>query len=200
MISFCIQSLNRFVAVKEYDTFNGYTLEEALYKPFPIIFIGFPSAKDPSWETRYPGEKATANRVLNMCQKLCLIMVGRSTITVVSFAQYSWFEKWSKLTVKKRGDEYNSLKNAIGQQIIDQVVHLYPNLRVSWFASLSRSQVYRTRFSFLECHRLLQRRHSHHQRTLPEHTSRLHIRTGSHSGTLFTRASLSHASRIGYRR
>lgn len=59
-----------------------------------------------------------------------MYIIGRSTITVVSFAPYSWFSQWSELTVKKRGDEYNAMKNVIGQQIIDQVVHLYPDLRV----------------------------------------------------------------------
>lgn len=88
--------------------FGNQTLEDVLYKPYPAFFIGFPSAKDPSWESRYP---------------------GRSTITVVSFAPYSWFAQWSDLTVKKRGDEYNALKNAIGQQIIDQITHLYPDLK-----------------------------------------------------------------------
>nr|CAH0101002.1 unnamed protein product [Daphnia galeata] len=55
--------------------------------------------------------------------------ISRSTITVVSFAPYSWFTQWKNLTVKKRGEEYNSLKNAIGQQIIDQITHLFPNLK-----------------------------------------------------------------------
>ena len=57
--------------------------------------------------------------------------VGRSTITIVSFAPYSWFEQWTELAVKKRGDEYNSLKNALGQQLIDQVVQIYPQLKVN---------------------------------------------------------------------
>ncbi|XP_046452890.1 all-trans-retinol 13,14-reductase-like isoform X2 [Daphnia pulex] len=90
------------------NIFDGRTLDDVLYKPYPAFFVGFPSAKDPSWESRYP---------------------GRSTITVVSFAPYSWFAQWSDLTVKKRGDEYDSLKNAIGQQIIDQITHLYPDLK-----------------------------------------------------------------------
>nr|CAH0101000.1 unnamed protein product [Daphnia galeata] len=88
--------------------FDGTTLDDVLYKSYPGFFIGCHSAKDPSWERRYP---------------------GRSTITVLTFAPYSWFAQWENLSVKKRGDEYNSLKNAIGQQIIDQIIHLYPHLQ-----------------------------------------------------------------------
>lgn len=60
-------------------------------------------------------------------------MTGRSSITVVSFAKYSWFSKWVNTKVKKRGDEYQSIKDAIGQQIVDQVVYLYPQLKVLLF-------------------------------------------------------------------
>jgi len=102
-----------------------------LYKPYPAFFVGFPSAKDPSWESRYPGKQADLFDFHCGHSNLFADSVGRSTITVVSFAPYSWFSQWSDLTVKKRGDEYNSLKNAIGQQIIDQITHLYPDLKVS---------------------------------------------------------------------
>ena len=92
-----------------------------LYKPYPFYFIGFPSAKDPTWESRYPGKTflKIGKQDINMRRQFYL---GRSTITVVSFAPYQWFEKWTDLSVKKRGDEYDSLKNALGQQLIDQVV------------------------------------------------------------------------------
>ncbi len=87
-------------------------LEDVLYKPYPFFFIGFPSAKDPSWESRYP---------------------GRSTLTIVSFGSYSWFQDWSEKSVKKRGTEYDSLKNALGQQLVDQAVALFPNIKVNYF-------------------------------------------------------------------
>ena len=47
-------------------------------------------------------------------------------------APYSWFEKWVNLEREKRNDdeEYESVKNAIGQKLIDQVLHLYPNIKV----------------------------------------------------------------------
>nr|CAH0101004.1 unnamed protein product [Daphnia galeata] len=37
------------------DIFDS-TLDEVLEKPYPQLFLGFPSTKDPSWESRYPGK------------------------------------------------------------------------------------------------------------------------------------------------
>jgi hypothetical protein len=48
----------------------------------PMLFISFPSAKDPLWETKHP---------------------GKSTATIVTFANYSWFEKWEENRVMHRG-------------------------------------------------------------------------------------------------
>lgn len=95
------------------------------------MFIGFPSAKDPSWESRYPGQSVVLRTLVKLIlNQIRLCDTGRSTITVVSFAPYSWFSQWSEKAVKKRGDEYDSMKNALGQQIIDQVTHLYPDIKV----------------------------------------------------------------------
>ncbi|XP_046641861.1 all-trans-retinol 13,14-reductase-like [Daphnia pulicaria] len=91
-----------------YDIMNSKSPEELLSKPYPALFISSGSAKDPTWEDRYP---------------------GRSVISVLTYIPYSWFSQWSETTVKKRGDEYNALKHEIGQKIIDQVVHLFPKLK-----------------------------------------------------------------------
>jgi hypothetical protein len=63
---------------------------------------------------------------------LCLdpFFADRSTISVMSFIPYSFFAKWSHLKVKKRGDDYNALKNAVGLQILDQVIREYPKMKV----------------------------------------------------------------------
>ncbi len=41
--------------------------------PFPVVYISFPSAKDPSFARRHP---------------------GRATIEVITFAPYDWFHRW----------------------------------------------------------------------------------------------------------
>lgn len=60
-----------------------------------------------------------------------IFFLDRSTISVLSFIPYSFFAKWSHLKAKKRGDDYNALKNAIGLQIIDQVIREYPKMKVN---------------------------------------------------------------------
>ena len=51
----------------------------------------------------------------------------------MTYAPYSWFEKWANSEREKRNDdeEYESVKAAIGQKLIDQVVHLNPNIKVN---------------------------------------------------------------------
>lgn len=57
-----------------YLQFQGFTayqdlsLEEAVSKPYPLLFIGFPSAKDPTWEQRYPGDHL---RIFNVSNSDC---------------------------------------------------------------------------------------------------------------------------------
>ena len=58
--------------------------------------------------------------------------IDKSVMMIMTCAPYSWFEKWVNLEREKRNDdeEYESVKNAIGQKLIDQVLHLYPNIKV----------------------------------------------------------------------
>ncbi|KAM9165006.1 all-trans-retinol 13,14-reductase isoform 2-T2 [Pangshura tecta] len=73
----------------------------------PMIFVTSPSSKDPTWKERYP---------------------GKSTLCVMAFAQYEWFEEWKEEMVQKRGAEYESLKNAMVESILKTVLKLYPRL------------------------------------------------------------------------
>ncbi|CAM9258396.1 unnamed protein product [Ectocarpus fasciculatus] len=80
----------------------------------PLLFISFPSAKDPLWDEHHP---------------------GKSTATIVTFANYSWFEEWENARVMHRGKEYNELKNALGKLVWDQTLALFPHLhdKVEYF-------------------------------------------------------------------
>ena len=40
---------------EELQSFTSLPLEEAVDRECPLMFISFPSAKDPSWEDKYPG-------------------------------------------------------------------------------------------------------------------------------------------------
>ncbi|KFQ07472.1 Putative all-trans-retinol 13,14-reductase, partial [Haliaeetus albicilla] len=80
---------------------------EAAAKNIPVIFVTCPSAKDPTWETRHP---------------------GKSTLAIVTFTKYEWFEEWKDEQVKKRGDDYEELKKTFVDTIMQVVFKLYPRI------------------------------------------------------------------------
>ncbi|NXT92530.1 RETST reductase, partial [Anhinga rufa] len=80
--------------------------EEAA-KNIPVLFVTCPSAKDPTWETRYP---------------------GKSTLAIVTFAKYEWFEEWKDKQVNKRGDDYEKLKTTFVDTLMQAVFKLYPRI------------------------------------------------------------------------
>ncbi|MBZ5660835.1 MAG: hypothetical protein LAO08_10550 [Acidobacteriia bacterium] len=71
----------------------GFTrFEKDPSRPFPVLFISFPSAKDPTFAERYP---------------------GRSTIEVVAPIPYGMFDRWADTAWKRRGAEYNEHKQTL---------------------------------------------------------------------------------------
>ena len=83
------------------------SMEEAERSPVPLLFISFPSAKDPTYNTRYP---------------------GKSTCAIVTVTPYEWFEQWKDERVMKRSEDYQALKMALGKQMWQQVCELFPQL------------------------------------------------------------------------
>ncbi|XP_074837968.1 all-trans-retinol 13,14-reductase isoform X2 [Carettochelys insculpta] len=74
----------------------------------PVLFVTSPSSKDPTWQERYP---------------------DKSTLCIIGFARYEWFEEWKDETVQKRGADYESLKSAITESILKTVMKLYPRIK-----------------------------------------------------------------------
>uniref|UniRef100_A0A672NST6 All-trans-retinol 13,14-reductase n=1 Tax=Sinocyclocheilus grahami TaxID=75366 RepID=A0A672NST6_SINGR len=77
-------------------------------KKVPIIFVASPSAKDSTWPERSP---------------------GKSTVSVVSFANYAWFEEWKDDKVKNRSIDYKELKEAFINSILEAVTEIYPKIK-----------------------------------------------------------------------
>lgn len=75
--------------------------------PLPVAYLSFPSAKDPSFEERYP---------------------GKATLEVVSLAPFEWFKKWEETKWKKRGDEYDALKEKYTQRMLEALYKQCPQL------------------------------------------------------------------------
>ena len=74
----------------------------------PLIFISFPSTKDPLWDERFP---------------------GTCTCQIITMANFDWFAEWKDGRVMHRGDDYEKRKNEIGRMMWNQCLALYPQLK-----------------------------------------------------------------------
>jgi len=77
-------------------------------RDFPLVYISFPSAKDPTWNERYP---------------------GRSTIDIITLLPYESFEKWEGSSWKKRDKAYDDMKDKISKRLLEHLFDHLPNLR-----------------------------------------------------------------------
>ncbi len=75
---------------------------------FPLSYVSFPSAKDPDWNTHYP---------------------GRSTIDVIAPAPYRWFERWARRPWNDRGEDYADYKQELAERLLDTVYRQVPQVR-----------------------------------------------------------------------
>jgi len=74
---------------------------------FPVVYISFPSSKDPQWEKEHP---------------------GKSTIEIVVPAPFQWFEKWQGSKWQKRGADYDRFKKEISDHLIAILLEKLPQL------------------------------------------------------------------------
>ena len=103
-------------------------------QPLPVAYISFPSAKDPTFQDRYP---------------------GKSTIQVITLAPYEWFANWESQRWHRRGEDYESLKQKFADrlraelvrqlpQVADHIVHCELSTPVSTrhFMNYARGELY----------------------------------------------------------
>jgi len=84
--------------------------KEVLDHPdIPLLFVSFPSAKDPNWLLRQERK-------------------GKSTCAIVTLASWEWFKQWEDKPVKKRGDEYDEIKKTLADRMIQQTCQLFPQI------------------------------------------------------------------------
>jgi phytoene dehydrogenase-like protein len=76
--------------------------------PPPLLYVSFPSAKDPDFERRHP---------------------GRATIDVITLAPYERFAAWEATPWKKRGAEYAALKERLAQGLLATLYTHLPQVR-----------------------------------------------------------------------
>jgi len=73
--------------------------------PFPVVYISFPSSKDPDFSRRHP---------------------GKSTIDVITLLSYDAFERWGGQHWKHRGEEYDWLKQQLAARLLHELEKQVP--------------------------------------------------------------------------
>lgn len=105
------QNVWRFPDPRFDQVFKSYLAldaQEAAATDVPLLFISFPSLKDPSWV-----ERAGPDRL---------------TCALVTLTNWDWFAQWADARVKHRGADYESLKGAIGRRMWEQAKAVFPRL------------------------------------------------------------------------
>lgn len=92
---------------KEMADFLALSVDEVAAAPLPLCYISFPSAKDPTWEQRH---------------------AGKSSVLVITLAQWEWFQTWQDERLRHRGERYEEMKDAIGTQMWNIVSQLFPQV------------------------------------------------------------------------
>ncbi len=102
--------------------------------PFPVVYVSFPSAKDPEYLDRHP---------------------GTATIEIVAPAPYAPFEKWKGTTWGKRGDDYEARKAELSERLLRHLYDKLPQLEgkvdyfelstplsTEWFSGYQHGELY----------------------------------------------------------
>ena len=54
---------------------------------------------------------------------------SKSTCAIVTLANWEWNKKWESKPLKRRGDDYEEIKNTVGEMLIEQTCKLFPQIR-----------------------------------------------------------------------
>jgi all-trans-retinol 13,14-reductase len=112
--------VKRAAGEKEFDATNRWIYRDADHDgnfarfwqdptgDWPALFISFPSAKDPTFDARYP---------------------GRSTLEVITPVPFEPFAKWADTRWKKRGADYGQFKLDLENRLRADVERHVPAIR-----------------------------------------------------------------------
>lgn len=75
---------------------------------FPVVYISFPSAKDPDYQDKYP---------------------NNATMEAITLAHWSWYDKWKSGDWKNRGEKYETEKEKLSQRILEKVFEYVPQAK-----------------------------------------------------------------------
>jgi len=75
--------------------------------PFPGVYLSFPSAKDPEFQRQHP---------------------GRSTVEAITMLPYAAFAGWEQTRWKRRGEEYEALKQRLSARLLAELERQVPQV------------------------------------------------------------------------
>jgi all-trans-retinol 13,14-reductase len=81
---------------------------EDINAPLPVVYISFPSGKDPEWNNNFP---------------------SRTTVEIITCMPYKWFKKWEEERWQKRGEEYETFKEQLAQRLLNHLYEQKPQLK-----------------------------------------------------------------------
>ena len=84
---------------------NVSTFLNNVEKDFPVVYVSFPSAKDPEFSEKHP---------------------GASTMEAITVSPWQYYDTWSNKPWKNRGEDYEMLKLKISNRILEKVYAYVP--------------------------------------------------------------------------
>lgn len=93
---------------EDFDRYMSSTMEGALDLPLPLMFISFPSTKDPTWDQHFK---------------------GKSICEIIAPIPYEWFQDW-KVDYNRgiKDDHYRTFKQTLGERMWKQTLELFPKM------------------------------------------------------------------------
>ena len=77
-------------------------------KELPVVYVSFPSAKDPAFKDEHP---------------------GFATMEAITVANWSEYDNWKDKPWKNRGDEYETMKDKLSERILEKVYEHVPQTK-----------------------------------------------------------------------
>ena len=87
---------------------NFEAFQKDINAPLPVVYLSFPSAKDPDFNRRFP---------------------GKSTIEAITLGPAAPFQRWANTSWKKRGDAYDELKASLTERLLNALYEKVPSVR-----------------------------------------------------------------------
>ena len=77
---------------------------------FPVLYISFPSAKDPDYQKKYP---------------------NNATMEIITLARWDWYDNWVSRKWKNRGKEYERDKDVLAKKMLKKAFEYVPQAKGS---------------------------------------------------------------------